>query len=262
MMRKVQVLVVLLMLPFMVWAQTRVNASEIIAKINRGEAVSYKNAEIVGNLDMTKLQNMKQNAEKGKYDSKEFISTVTAPLTFINCTFKGDVLAYNSPEVNVGLFNNSSEVYNTNFEKDVLFENCTFEEKSAFKYSEFDGNASFVSSRFAEEALFKYAEFKKTANFSNVRFGGEANFKYVEFPEKVSFAGANFKEEANFKYAEFNSGVSFEKALFNGTANFKYADIKRTFNIKGADFRGGDDFKYTKFNNKQVTLTSLLQMAK
>ncbi|RIJ36625.1 pentapeptide repeat-containing protein [Pontibacter oryzae] len=259
MIRKVQVLLVMLMLPLMAWAQTRVKASDIIGKINRGEAVSYKNAVIEGDLDMTKLKNMKR--KNGNNGSNEHVSTVTAPLTFVNCTFKGDVLAYVSTEVKGGLFSYSNEVYNTNFEKDVIFESCNFEKQSAFKYSEFDGKANFMSSRFAEEALFKYAEFDKNPNFSNVRFDRDANFKYVEFPERVSFAGANFGGEANFKYAEFNGGVNFEKALFNGIANFKYTEVQRSFNIKGANFKGSDDFKYTKFNNEHVTLATLQRMA-
>lgn len=250
----------MLMLPLLSWAQSKVNASEIIEKINRGEAVSYRNAEITGNLDMTKLQNMKRkNGKDG--DTKEYISTVTAPVTFVNCTFSGDVLAYFSPDSGAsGIMNGSGEVYNTNFERDVLFENCRFEQGSAFKYSEFKGDASFVGSRFSEEALFKYTKFSQNANFSNVRFEEEANFKYVDFPRKISFAGATFEEEANFKYAKFKDGVNFQKAVFDGTANFKYANISNSFNIKGADFRGGDDFKYTKLNNKSISLSSLQSM--
>lgn len=257
MMRKAQIVFVLLLLPLLSWGQTRINASEIIEKLNRGEAVSYRNAEITGNLDMTKLQNMKR--KQGESDSKEYVSTVTAPVTFVNCTFKGDVLAYNNPNSEGGgIFNgNANEVYNTNFERDVLFENCRFEQESAFKYSEFDGNTSFVGSRFSQEALFKYSEFAKDVNFSNVRFEEEANFKYVDFPEDISFAGATFEEEANFKYAKFQEGVNFQKAVFDGTANFKYAKISDTFNISGADFRGGDDFKYTKLNDKSVSLAAL-----
>ncbi|MFD3002252.1 pentapeptide repeat-containing protein [Pontibacter toksunensis] len=262
MMRKVQVLFVLLLLPLLSFGQTRVDASEILQKINRGEAVSYKNAEITGDLDMTKLDNMKlKNGKSG--DTKEYISTVTAPITFVNCTFKGDVRAYFNPDNGVsGVMNNTGEVYNTNFEKDVLFENCKFEQETAFKYSEFKNDASFVSSRFSEEALFKYTKFAKNVNFSNARFEDEANFKYVNFPKGISFAGATFEEEANFKYAKFQEGVNFQKALFDGTANFKYAKISDTFNIKGADFRGGDDFKYTKLNDRSISLTSLQSMNK
>jgi uncharacterized protein YjbI with pentapeptide repeats len=241
-------------------AQSKVNASEIIAQINRGEAVSYKNAEITGDLDMTKLQNMRlKNGKSG--DSKEHVSTVTAPVTFVNCTFKGNVLAYFNPDNGAsGTLNGANEVYNTDFERDVLFENCRFEQESAFKYSEFKGSASFVGSRFSEEALFKYTKFSKNVNFSNVRFEDDANFKYVNFPNKISFAGATFEEEANFKYAKFREGVNFQKATFDGTANFKYATISSSFNIKGADFRGGDDFKYTKLNNKSISLSSLQGM--
>ncbi|RDV11049.1 hypothetical protein DXT99_25610 [Pontibacter diazotrophicus] len=261
MMRKVQVLFVLLLLPLLSFGQIRVDASEILQKINRGEAVSYQNAEITGDLDMTRLQNMKlKDGESG--DSKEYISTVTSPLTFINCTFKGDVRAYYNPDNGTsGFFNNSSnEVYNTNFERDVLFENCKFEQESAFKYSAFNGSASFVSSRFSEDALFKYTKFAENVNFSNVRFQDEANFKYVKFPKGISFAGATFEEEANFKYAKFQEGVNFQKAFFDGTANFKYAKISDSFNIKGANFRGGDDFKYTKLNDRSVSLSSLQSM--
>lgn len=247
----------MLLLPLLSFAQTRVNASEILAKLNHGEAVSYRNAEITGDLDMTKLQNMKlKNSKDG--DTKEYISTVTAPVTFVNCTFTGDVLAYFNPDNGIsGVMNNANEVYNTNFEKDVLFENCKFEQEAAFKYTEFKSSASFVGSRFAEEALFKYSKFSENVNFSNVRFEEDANFKYVDFPKGISFAGATFEEEANFKYAKFQQGVNFQKAVFDGTANFKYAKISDNFNIRGAAFRGGDDFKYTKLNDRSVSLSSL-----
>ncbi|MCJ8164697.1 pentapeptide repeat-containing protein [Pontibacter sp. E15-1] len=256
MMRKIQMVCVLLLFPLLTWAQTKVNASEIIEKMNRGEAVSYKNAEIVGNLDMTKLQNMKRKS--GKQDTEAYISTVTAPVTFVNCTFRGDVLAYYSPDNGAsGMFNNTNRVYNTHFEKDVLFENCMFAQKSAFKYAGFKGKASFQGSRFTEEALFKYTDFSKDVNFSNVRFEEAANFKYVDFPDKVSFAGATFAEEANFKYTKFLEGADFQEARFDGTANFKYAKISDSFNLRGTDFRGGDDFKYTRLNDKSVSLSGL-----
>ncbi|PTX15356.1 pentapeptide repeat protein [Pontibacter mucosus] len=263
--KQVQTLLLLLFLPLLSMAQTKVNASEVIAKMNRGEAVRYKNVEIVGDLDMTKLDNMKLvEGGEDKYSTRKYVSTVTAPLSFVNCTFTGDVLAYFNPDnveqLRVNLKKKTSEVYNTNFEKEVLFESCTFKQKAAFKYSEFEGDVSFMSSRFAEEANFKYAEFDRSVNFSNVRFGGEANFKYVEFPERASFAGATYKGEANYKYTKFARSANFEKALFDGTANFKYTKVAGNFNIKGASFRGGNDFKYTELNDQKVTLASLQSM--
>jgi uncharacterized protein YjbI with pentapeptide repeats len=263
-MKKVQLLFLLLMLPLLSWAQTKVNASEILAKINRGEAVSYKNAEIIGDLDMTKLQNMKLKKEESeKYSTREYISTVTAPLTFTNCTFKGDVLAYFNPDNGVLNTNNSSnEVYNTNFERDVRFENCVFEKKSEFKYAEFRGQASFAGSRFSNEANFKYTKFSRPADYSRATFGGEANFKYVSFPGAADFSHATFSKEANFKYAKFPEGVNFQKATFSGLANFKYAKLADPMKLQGAAFKGGDDFKYTQLNSQKINLSALLERSK
>jgi hypothetical protein len=250
----------LLAVPFLTWAQTRVNASEIVEKINRGEAVSYKNVEIVGDLDMTQLKNMQpEKKSDSKYSTQEYISTVTAPVTFINCTFKGDVLAYLNPDgQDVKLFNRKNEVYNTNFEKAVRFENCVFEGASAFKYSKFKEDVSFAGSRFQHEALFKYSKFSRSADFNNARFSDEANFKYVTFPQSASFESASFRREANFKYAKFSKDANFARANFRGLANFKYTKVANNMNLQRAVFDGGDDFKYTQVNNRKTSRADLM----
>lgn len=263
MQKQVQVLLALLLLPLLSMAQTKVDASEIIAKINRGEAVSYKNAEITGDLDMTKLKNMKLKSEKaGGHDTKEYISTVTAPLIFENCTFKGDVLAYFNPDNGVNVTSLTNEVYNTNFEKEVRFEDCTFEEAAAFKYSEFEEKVSFAGSSFTEEALFKYSKFEKAADFGKAKFNDAASFKYVAFPVAPNFKGAVFKGEADFKYTKFDKGVDLQHATFNKLANFKYTRFSAPANLKGASFKGNSDFKYTKLDNRSVTLSALQEKRK
>lgn len=244
----------LLAVPFLTWAQTRVNASEIIAKINRGEAVTYKNAEIVGVLDLTRLDNMQlEKKADNKNSTNEYISTVKAPLTFVNCTFKDDVLAYFNPDnQDVKLFNRKNEVYNTNFDKAVRFENCVFEGYSAFKYSKFRDEVSFAGSSFQHEALFKYSKFSKSANFTNARFTEEANFKYVTFPAEANFENATFRREANFKYAKFSRDADFRAANFNGLANFKYTKVANNMHLQKAMFRGDEDFKYTQVSNRMI----------
>lgn len=244
----------LLAVPFLTWAQTRVNASEIIAKINRGEAVTYKNAEIVGVLDLTRLDNMQlEKKADNKNSTNEYISTVKAPLTFVNCTFKDNVLAYFNPDnQDVKLFNRKNEVYNTNFDKAVRFENCVFEGYSAFKYSKFRDEVSFAGSSFQHEALFKYSKFYKSANFTNARFTEEANFKYVTFPAEASFGNASFRREANFKYAKFSGDADFKAANFNGLANFKYTKVANNMHLQKAMFRGDEDFKYTQVSNRMI----------
>ncbi|MBB6611525.1 pentapeptide repeat-containing protein [Pontibacter sp. Tf4] len=254
--KHVHLLLALLFLPLLTIAQNKVAASEIIAKINRGEAVNYKNAEITGNLDMTKLQNMKLKNEKaGKNDTKEHISTVIAPLVFENCTFKGDVLAYFNPDNGVkSASTTGGEVYNTDFKKEVRFENCTFEAATAFKYSDFEQEVSFAGSRFAEEALFKYSKFAKAADFSKATFADDANFKYTAFRDEANFKGAVFEDDADFKYAKFETGADLQRSVFEGLANFKYTHFSKTANLDNVSFKGGTDFKYTRLNNRPASL--------
>ncbi|PIQ21108.1 MAG: hypothetical protein COW65_11080 [Cytophagales bacterium CG18_big_fil_WC_8_21_14_2_50_42_9] len=252
------VLSVLFFLPALSFAQNSVSATEIIAKINRGEAVSYQNVRITGDVDLTQLQNKKLEREtENDSDTKTYISTVTVPLHFINCTFAGKVLAYYNPDANtINFFGDSdNELFKTNFTKDVRFENCTFEEESAFKYSRFDGAVSFAGSHFKEEALFKYTHFNKgSANFSRTTYSETANFKYVNLTEGINFTQAAFRDDADFKYAKFPENSSFEKASFNGFANFKYAEFTNP-KLKGLTFKGNSqDFKYTKVNGRSANL--------
>ena len=273
--KTVRFLWLLLLLPALSIAQTRVDAKEIIAKINRGEAVSYKNARIEGNLDLTQLSNKQLKKETDTEDqSKVYISTVTAPMSFTNCTFSGHVLGYFNPD-NFDLSNGNTvrnltkswvgeaknEVYNTNFEKEVKFLNCTFEQSSNFKYSEFKEAASFAGSRFGKEAVFKYTKFEKAADFNKAQFENGAVFKYVKFPQQPDFSGATFAGETDFKYAQFPEGVNFQKTQFKDFANFKYTQFAEPLQLKGAAFKKEGDFKYTQLNGQKISSTYFLDKA-
>lgn len=248
----------IILIPAAVVAQKNVAASEIIAQVNRGEAVSYKNVEITGDLDLTKLNNRKLKAQPEKDDdhsTKEYISTVTAPVNFTSCTFTGKVLAFFSPNQGINFLNDGgkNELYTTNFNKDVRFENCTFTQEAAFKYSQFKQNASFAGSTFKDEALFKYTKFEAAPNFSKARFTDGAIFKYVTFPAGTSFSQAVFNEEADFKYAKFPNNTNFERAQFNGLANFKYANFSNEVKLQGVTFKGPKDFKYTQMGGQKFS---------
>ncbi|MGV3589490.1 MAG: pentapeptide repeat-containing protein [Adhaeribacter sp.] len=270
-------LLLLLLLPALSFAQSRVDAKEIIAKINRGEAVNYKNARIEGNLDFTQLSNKKLKKESdnnNENNTKFYVSTVTAPVSFTNCTFSGHVLGYFNPD-NFDLSNDGTvrnltkswvgeaknEVYNTNFEKEVKFLNCTFEQSSNFKYSEFKDGVSFAGSRFGKEAFYKYTKFEKAADFSQAQFENGAVFKYVKFPQQPNFSGVAFAGETDFKYAHFPEGVNFQKTQFKDFANFKYTQFAEPLNLKGAAFKKEGDFKYTQLNGRKVSSAYFLDKA-
>ena len=239
-------------------AQTNVAAAEVIAQINRGQAVTYKNVEITGDLDLTQLNNKTLKEQSaGMHPNKVFVSTVTAPLQFTNCTFTGKVLAFFNPDqYKINLNNNgNSAVYNTNFDKEVRFQNCTFQQGANFKYSEFTEGVSFAGSQFKDEAFFKYTKFAQAPDFGKVQFTDGVVFKYVHFPAGTNFSQAVFTDDADFKYAKFPGKSNLERAQFNGFANFKHAEFSDDVKVQGLAFNGGKDFKYTRMGGQKFSDT-------
>lgn len=207
-------------------AQKRIQTSEILKQINAGRDVTYSNVEIEGDLDLTDLDNRrsKRTSNWYSYDNDYYESMVEGSVSFIGCTFLGEVLAYYHVE-------KRNATYVAHFDKDVSFKDCTFKRASEFKYSEFGGKA----------------------DFSGVTFSRNANFKYAEFSDGPSFANAKFEDDADFKYAEFPRGTSFQRATFYGLANFKYSKFRTPLSIDGIAFRGSEDFKYTKVDGRSFT---------
>lgn len=209
-----------------VFAQQTIKAQDIIKDISDGRAVTHKNATIEGYLDFTNLKNRRKTQSSFEFfgGNDQYESAVEEPITFINCTFNDDVIAYYHVE-------KDNDTFIAHFEEDVIFQNCAFKRKSEFKYSEFEEEADFSGSVFNREANFKYAEFSDTPNFSKV----------------------NFRDDANFKYAEFPQGATFESAIFIQLANFKYTKFRTPLNIKNVTFKGEEDFKYTRVDGESFT---------
>lgn len=181
-------------------AQSRINAADIIAQINRGEAVQYDNVEIEGVLDLTHLDNQRRTESSdgwfgfgGSNDTYE--SHVEVPLSFTNCTFRDDVLAYYHHD-------GEDETFIAHFDERVQFSGCTFTDASEFKYSEFAEIADFRGAAFADEANFKYANFPAGASFESAVFNDLANFKYSKFEEPINLNNVSFNGDEDFKYTE------------------------------------------------------------
>ncbi len=251
-MKTIKIFIVLMLaVPIFSLAQSRVQVEDVLDQINAGQDVSYKNAVIVGDLDFRALKDV--TADKplrklkiGRFSSQSFSCHVRSSLSFIDCTFTGDVLAYLH-------IDKKNETYNAVFYEDVSFEGCEFEKTSAFKYAKFMKKANFVNTTYEEEALFKYAKFSTDVSFQGSNFYNDANFKYTKFPEEVDFQQAVFHDYANFKYVKFPEGVSFEDAEFQRDACFKYTKFSEPLNLDGVEFDGDTDFKYTKIDGRSFT---------
>ena len=235
------------------FAQRTVDARSIINQINRNQPVSYENVTIAGDLDLTGLANQREIRSSGRGDGTEYRSTVTVPLTFRNCVFRGKFLAYRSENQGRNLFTGSNRVYNADFDEAVTFDNCTFDGDAAFKYSAFGQRAVFVGSTFRDEALFKYAKFSDMADFGGTQFRGPADFKYTKFGENAAFADARFTRSADFKYTKFDDGVTFQNARFTGPTDFKYVRFPRQTNLDNVAFDGPSDFKYTTIDGQRFS---------
>ena len=246
---KILLLAFVLLLPAWNFAKSRVPAERIIAQVNEGQAVSYSDVEIVGDLDLTSIKDTTADESregiKGIFTGSDltYWSHVRVPLEFSRCVFRGNVLAYVHDDA-------AKKTTNVIFHKGVSFQGCEFQGKSHFKYAKFKGAADFKNTAYSSEALFKYAKFSMDSDFTAARFQGDANFKYVEFPAAAVFSEAVFRGEANFKYAEFPMAADFEKAGFQGEANFKYAKFRAAAVFADAAFRRLANFKYAKFSQR------------
>ncbi|MFK7953451.1 MAG: pentapeptide repeat-containing protein [Ekhidna sp.] len=208
------------------FAQENVSASEIMKDIKDGKNISYENVTIKGVLDFTYMdEKLPDLPERSKWwnngNSNTVNESIGVSISFINCTFEDDVLAYIHQE-------KSGYTFIANFDKDVRFMDCDFNRNAMFKYSDFDRMADFEGTQFERKSTFKYAEFDEKANFANTRFDDDATFKYTEFDE----------------------GVSFMNAVFEESLNIKYMNSRGDFDIKGIKVRDDIDAKYTKVNGR------------
>ena len=79
-----------LCIPFLTFAQKTIEAKDIIKQINKGQTVDYENAEIVGDLDFSLIEDV---TKKRRFASTStFTYHINVPVKFHNCVFKGGVL--------------------------------------------------------------------------------------------------------------------------------------------------------------------------
>ena len=235
---------------FSAQAQDEISAQKIIDAINQKQAVQYDGLTVVGDLDLTELSNKKSNTRNGMND--EYKSIVETPVVFRNCTFRGDVIAYKNTResqgkkiLGINIDGLSGATYSADFQENVVFEDCKFDQSSEFKYSKFDKVVNFGGSVFSKYANFKYAKFNSESSFSNAIFNASADFKYAKFRDKSSFENIKYNKNADYKYAEFKRPVSFNNSKFRSYADFKYADFASGSTLNNTDFGSDADFKYS-----------------
>jgi uncharacterized protein YjbI with pentapeptide repeats len=251
-----QKLLLCTLLPFVVVlaapAQAKIDTREIIEKINRGEPVTYRNAEIVGDLDLTALAN--QQALPDKSSSQTFyVNTVGASLTFTGCTFAGAVIATRQP--------GHTEIFYTRFASDARFQDCIFKGETNFRHAVFDGGANFDGSRFGAGTEFRHTDFTRSPSFRGTTFGGGVDFRHTSFRESPDFAEAVFGQGADFRHVEFPGGVRFEHAVFEAEADFNHAGFTSPVQWKGVTFRSGVSSRHAQLDGQAYQIRAAAESA-
>lgn len=160
-----------------------VPANHIIEKINGGEHVYYKDVTIRGDLDFTGVS--------GKSN------VVNTEVTFIDCTFRGNVTAKN-----------------TVFKKNVTFTGSIIKAAHGTLAGERRGDVNFSGAQFTGTATFAGTKF--TYAVFRSKFLKGVSFKNAQFKSYADFYGAQFTNYADFEGTTFLNGVGFENAMLNG----------------------------------------------
>jgi uncharacterized protein YjbI with pentapeptide repeats len=138
----------------------KVPASEILAKIEKGEPVDYDDSIIIGDLDARGLNLQKSNNGKLIIESSIAIrrSVIEGDVFFDHAIFQNYVHFWETK------FNKNTAFWNAEFNNDVLFWEDHFEWSCDFDHSHFKGIASFSGSTFNENANFFGAHFDGYTN--------------------------------------------------------------------------------------------------
>ncbi|OPY48439.1 MAG: hypothetical protein A4E48_02742 [Methanosaeta sp. PtaU1.Bin060] len=245
-----------------------VPASEILAKIEKGELVEYDHVIIKGNIDFGRAEEPVDEADKKSVHSMINIrnSTINGSLNFNYIIFEEIVDFYGSK------FEGMSEFLGTQFKKNVSFTESQFSREAHFAGAQFKEDVVFSHAEFKEFAYFTEAHFIKNANFFQTQFDKGTEFSEVKLKGKeTSFNGAEFGKFADFSKAEiigekiefmgvqFGSGLSFKEARFNGEViSFNRARFSLFVEFDGAEFSGTEIFfdgaeflGFTNFSNAQ-----------
>jgi uncharacterized protein YjbI with pentapeptide repeats len=244
---------------------TIVPASEILAKIQKGEPVEYDHVLVDGSLDLRNLD-LPEN-ENGLYIVTSPIIRINdsainegiyfcktkfyGPLDFHNTNFKGLVDFTNTffstnASFSLATFDKDAYFSDTMFSRSVFFTLTMFRGPVDFNRAIFSSYAYFYNDTFGGDAYFGEATFRGEAMFSDVAFNGYSTFMGAMFLDDAVFGKSIFDEHADFSHVTFNSLAEFGGAIFSNYANFSETAFVQV-NFIGATFSGNTNFKGATF---------------
>ena len=157
------------------FAQKEVSSVDLIKQINQGKILSYENVTITGDIDVSKFGNA---IETGKYPENGktvyvLSNFVKQPVSFKNCTFKGNLTFCSKTESN-----SEKKEYRIEFTNDVSFQNCTFEKVADFELTNFNKAVSFEGSIFKEQPKFVRVGLNQKPNLEGLKLEKGCLFQF------------------------------------------------------------------------------------
>ena len=224
----------------------QLKALEIIEKINKGEHVYYQNATIDGDLDFTKVKN-------AYHENVGMLKVAVNPsITFINCIFNGNVIAYSNVT--------AKDAYSLYFDKNLTFSKCTFMNEVNFNEAIINGMINFSGSVFEKKSsfdgmqcrnkvnYFSEAKFKDATQFQGIIVSGEMYFVKTEFFGNAAFQQSKFNGDAQFANTKFYGYADFSNCQFVNNCLFNYAEFQKA-NFGNSIFNQSVNFMNVIFSN-------------
>jgi uncharacterized protein YjbI with pentapeptide repeats len=229
-----------------------IQASEILAKIARGEPVEYDGVIIEGDLEYP-------NDEK-HIKLSTGLEKIHSAITITDSEIRG--------RVNFGY---------ARFVERISFKEVNFNGYADFRYARFGDGSDFTEAEFYVDSSFREAEFGRYTNFREAKFGGklgfggdtdfngaefmDADFEGAKFNGRDNqFIGTKFNGEANFcrtefaKFGRWDTRHSFIDAKFCGDADFSEAKFEAYAFFTGAEFIKNISFKRAEFDHANFSL--------
>jgi len=238
----------------------QIQASEILAKIEKGEDIDYSNKVIEGSLDLGDLDLTKDKEGKLLVTSQIRIkkSRIQGILNFDNAIFKKLIDFDGTTLINAGF-------RYAKFCKYADFEEVTFTGYASFEHAQFMGEANFTNVQFSDEAnaYFFEAEFVDNAFFwgindKSIIFSGDAYFQHAKFHKLATFYQSRFLKKADFTLSRFNGeDAIFINVHFGGNADFMGVRFKGEIDFQRSQFYKSLDLRATRFTQIIVNWDSI-----
>ncbi len=229
-----------------------IQASEILAKIERGEDVEYDGVIVEGDLDISGLElptehvDIKED-ELGLGLTKER-KVINSIISITNSEIRG------TANFSIAHFQKTFIFVGAKVCGNAYFDRVEFSENADFGEAIFVGEADFVKAEFDENARFWKAWFGRSADFGRCEFNNNVNFRETKFGGYLEFRGySGFEEEeldrsiANFGMTYFGGNADFAKAEFNGRTVFRNTKICGNADFSNGMFSEYADFAETEF---------------